>query len=290
VFERTEADGKRLALRRCTHCDHVFLEGWSEPFPSELYDYYAQFVSREQCYTPLNTVRLRELLAKLGEHTAGRRLLDVGCGGGHLVHTATSQGWDALGIDLSKAAIDTCRRFGANCKLLDFFDRELDGQRFDVIVMSELLEHVPSPGRFFARAEQLLAPSGLLYLTTPNFDSLSRRMVRASWTVIHREHISYFTPGVMRQLVERSSGLRVVSIRTRNIALMNIKETLGARARRFLRPTAPPVRLSQTAVPDQGLRSAIEGSPMLRAAKSVVNGLLDLTGTGDALVVLCQRA
>lgn len=293
----------KLQLVRCERCKLVYLASWSAPFCDALYDYYAKYlgVDRSLLIHP-NTVRsdLR-LLDKLAARAPGRRLLDLGCGYGALVDTANRHGWDARGIDLSSAAIQVAHSMGVRCERVDVFDAALDAERFDVITMSEFIEHVPHPGRFFARAEQLLAPGGLLYLTTPNFDSLQRYILREELGWVHQEHLTYFDPSTLRQVVRQSCALVEVELDAKNLAPFVLLR--GVRQR--LRPAATSASVapaSAAATASTSTRRRFEGWNRAdvsiqslvhtRAARVVVDGInvgLTALGVGDTLTMTLRR-
>lgn len=281
-----------MDLHRCGACGLVYLEQWSEHFEAALYAYYDERVGegRAERYDPLNTARQRELLGQWGEVVRGRRLLDVGCGEGHLVDTAIREGWDARGIDLATGAIDICRSLGLPCRVLDFFDASLDDERFDVIAMSELLEHVPQPGRFLARGASLLAPGGLLFATTPNFDSLTRRVVGARWSCIHREHVAYFTEATLAPLAERSMPGCDVSVRSKNLNPGEIASRLRAASPRRGARVAQAAHESRARRSQQRLRRALVGSPVLSLLKRGANRVVGAARLGDTLVLTAHRS
>ena len=105
-----------LEVNRCKSCGFVYLANWEQSLAKsqELYDYYGRLSEDDltRRYSPENSARQQELLKALAGYTAGRRLLDVGCGDGQLLQTAKDEGWDAAGIDLSESAIVLCRRRG----------------------------------------------------------------------------------------------------------------------------------------------------------------------------------
>ena len=280
---------------RCGACGHRYLARWPETLTLGLYDYYAAKLDwpEERLFDPLNAARFRTLFASFEKLVAGRRLLDLGCGAGHLVKVASEEGWDSLGIDTSAAAVALAQRMRANAQEIDFFDPALDDQRFDVIVMSEVIEHIPHPPKFLARAFSLLAPGGLLYATTPNFDSLTRRVVGAEWAAIHPEHISYFVTRTLARAV-RQAGFTVERLSSRNTSPAPIVRALRHRAR--VEPAGIETTLvpaagssSDAPVPSQRWRRTIRGSKALTALLDLTNAALAVGRAGDTLEVWAVR-
>lgn len=101
---------------------------------------------------------------------SGGTLLDIGCADGRFVYAAARRGLDARGIDHSGRLIDEGnRRYGGD-RLSRASIEELVGaaQRFDVVTLFEVIEHVPDPADLLRRARSLLNPGGLLFVSTPN--------------------------------------------------------------------------------------------------------------------------
>ncbi len=283
-----------IELRRCDQCAFVYLASWQRSLAAhhELYSYYATVGVEERTrrYTPTNRRRQAMLLDALSRYAPGRRLLDVGCGDGQLVQTAIRENWNAEGIELSKEAVGLCRQHGLPVVQVDFFDESLSARRFDVVVMSELLEHVPKPWRFLQRAETLLAPGGVLYLTTPNFGSLSRRLLEERWPVIHPEHIGYLERATLRCMVREHT--RLVEIRTdaNNLSPSALFTWLAGRtiAGADEPPNdAPPHDPARRA--DQRLRRVLNRHPLLSTAKNAINHMVSRAGLGDTLVAWLQK-
>jgi 2-polyprenyl-3-methyl-5-hydroxy-6-metoxy-1,4-benzoquinol methylase len=271
----------------------VYLASWEQSLSKskELYDYYGR-LTEEDCarrYSPENRARQRTLLKELAAHTWGHRLLDVGCGDGLLLQTAKDEAWEALGIDLSETAILLCHRRGLSASRTNFFDASLDEQRFDVIIMSELIEHVPSPQRFLKRAEELLEEGGILYLTTPNFGSLARRVLDGSWSVIHPEHIGYLERSTLREIASKETGLREIKIEANNIAPSTFVAWLRHRGAHAVAATATQEHDETRRGLDQQVRRVIHRSRVLRAAKDLLNHAVSRLGLGDTLVAWLQK-
>lgn len=286
------SDGHALDIDRCRSCGFVYLASWEQSLErsEELYDYYSQLSDEDLArrYSPENHARQQKLLKEFADYTRGQRLLDVGCGDGQLLQTAKEEGWDATGIDLSEAATLLCHRRGLSASMTDFFDGSLDDQRFDVITMCELIEHVPSPQRFLKRAEELLDDDGILYLTTPNFGSLARRMLGESWSTIHPEHIGYLERSMLKRMVSTETGLREIKIEANNIAPSTFVTWLRRRGTRSVAATTQSHREARRSL-DQGFRRAVHKSPVLSASKELINHAISRTSLGDTLVAWLQK-
>ena len=106
---------------------------------------------------------------------AGRRVLDVGCGGGILAESMARAGADVLGIDLAEASLGVARlhalESGASLEYRavsaeDCAD-EMPGE-FDVVTCLEMLEHVPDPASVVAACGRLVKPGGHVFFSTLN--------------------------------------------------------------------------------------------------------------------------
>ncbi len=284
--------GGNLDVNRCKSCGFVYLASWEQSLEQSerLYDYYSRLSEEDlkRRHSLENRARQQKLLHRLAVYTRGRKLLDVGCGDGQLLQTAKDEGWDAVGIDLSEGAVLLCQRRGLSAFQTDFFDPSLDARRFDVVVMSELIEHVPSPQRFLKRAEELLDSNGVLYLTTPNFGSLARRMLGEHWSVIHPEHIGYFERSTLRKMASEQRCFREIRIEANNIAPSTFVAWLRRRSTRADGTAAEVHRKTRRGL-DQQLRSTVHRSRVLGASRALLNHAISRAGLGDTLVAWLQK-
>jgi 2-polyprenyl-6-hydroxyphenyl methylase/3-demethylubiquinone-9 3-methyltransferase len=106
---------------------------------------------------------------------AGRRVLDVGCGGGLLAEALARAGARVTAIDLAPAMIEVARLHAAESALA--VDYRLiaaeevaaaEPAAFDVVTCMEMLEHVPDPAAMTATLARLLRPGGALFVSTIN--------------------------------------------------------------------------------------------------------------------------
>jgi 2-polyprenyl-3-methyl-5-hydroxy-6-metoxy-1,4-benzoquinol methylase len=156
----------------------------------------------------------RRRLREIAPHCRGRRVLDVGCGPGFCVEAAREAGWDAWGIDPSAYAVDLARRA--------LGDRVAKGvveasghppASFDLVTAFDAFEHVYEPPRFLAAARELLRPSGILAITTPDVTSLLARVSGRRWVSFKvPEHVYYWSPRTIREAL--APGFDVLEVRS----------------------------------------------------------------------------
>ena len=131
-------------------------------------DYYEELWSRLP--TDLRPPELRRRQAFLLEHVRpGDRVLDLGCGEGHLTAAAAGAGAEAVGVDVAQAALDRAR--GAHPELELHLAPEdgplpLEDASIDLVWASEVLEHVADTARFLSEARRVLRSGGRLLVTT----------------------------------------------------------------------------------------------------------------------------
>jgi len=104
---------------------------------------------------------------------AGKRALDVGCGAGLLAEPLARLGASVCGIDAAPENIAAARLHAEGQGLaIDYRAGELAeqarGETFDLVTAMEVVEHVADPAAFVAGLASVLAPGGLLLMSTPN--------------------------------------------------------------------------------------------------------------------------
>ncbi len=144
-----------------------------------------------------------------------RRLLDFGCGAGLFLEVAHERGFDGLGIDLSPSAVEIARRRpgGANAHFGDPKDvPEIVRGGFDVVTMWSVLAHLPRPADELALMRRLLAPDGVLLISTVNANSLWLKAQRSRWGGFTPNHLVFFSPSTLAVLL-RSAGFAALVTR-----------------------------------------------------------------------------
>jgi 2-polyprenyl-6-hydroxyphenyl methylase/3-demethylubiquinone-9 3-methyltransferase len=123
----------------------------------------------------MNKLRIDWIDARLrARFGGGARVLDVGCGGGLAAEALARRGHGVLGIDAAVEALAAARAHAAGLDLdLDYRDTSAEalarsGATFDAVVALEVIEHVEGPAEFVATLARLLAPGGVLFVSTLN--------------------------------------------------------------------------------------------------------------------------
>jgi SAM-dependent methyltransferase len=179
------------------------------------------------------------------------RALDVGCATGALLAALGDSGWDPQGVEISEAQAG----YGEARHRVPIFAGTLEAAAFpdasfDFVHASHLIEHLNSPASFLDEVARVLAPGGLLALTTPNADGLQARLLGSRWRSAIYDHLYLFSLRTLRALLESRGFIVVRSV------------TWGGWAR--------------------GLRPAFVKRPMDVLAKRF--------GLGDVVAVLARRA
>jgi 2-polyprenyl-6-hydroxyphenyl methylase/3-demethylubiquinone-9 3-methyltransferase len=139
----------------------------------------------------LNPARLTYLRAQVDNHWGGdptalrplegRRALDVGCGAGLLSEPLARLGASVTGLDAAIENVAVARHHAEGQGLsIDYRQggiEALAGERFDLVVSMEVIEHVTDPAGFVAGLAGALAPGGVLILSTPNRTPMSQLLM-----------------------------------------------------------------------------------------------------------------
>lgn len=250
-------------------------------------EHYRGYYDVAEGVDPLTEKRYQAILGWLERVGRGRRVLDIGCGRGYFLVVAEGRGWWGVGLEVSESGLESARQLkkerGSRFLLTGgtIEQSAFSAESFDAITLFEVLEHLRDPMSVLQETHRLLHAGGLLYLTTPNFDGVSRRLLGRRWRVIADEHLVLFNSRTLRTCLE-AAGFRLLTLRTKNIDVPGILAAWRNRGRRTERPVT-------TFSATRSLRRMIEHSPCLRGSRAVANVVLRLARLGDTIEVLARK-
>jgi 2-polyprenyl-6-hydroxyphenyl methylase/3-demethylubiquinone-9 3-methyltransferase len=183
--------------------------------------YYDEYWSRDApppLADPLSGTRARLLGRALAEARA-QSVLDAGAGAGDLVAALRADGRDAVGMDISPAAVGLARARHPDATFLVHSVEEVpwpveDGS-LDCVVAFEVIEHLLRPRRLLEGAARALRPGGHVALTTPYHGPVKNLALTAlafdRHFAVEGDHVRFFSDAALRRLL-RETGFEPVRL------------------------------------------------------------------------------
>ncbi len=205
-------------------------------------------------------------------------LLDVGCNEGRGLGFYRSHGFAAEGLELNSKAAEVARGkgFTVHCNTLESFTTE---KKFDVIVLSNVLEHSLNPGAMLQHIHRLLNADGQLWISCPNSRSWLRSVFGRCWINWHVPfHVAHFSTDTLRDGLKKSQ-FQIVKMRQQTPALWVAHSIIAWLFAKPGQPTRP-------------LRSAGLVASLIFLIRGLFFPLLwlgNLSKRGDCLVVVARK-
>ncbi len=144
----------------------------------------------------INPLRLNYIKEKCGGSLQGKKILDVGCGGGILAESLALEGAIITGIDMAEAGLEVAKLHLLESGLevdyqkipVEAFAKD-NAQAFDIVTCLEMLEHVPDPSSIIKACSELVKTDGQLF-----FSTLNRNAKSYLFAIIGAEYILKLLP------------------------------------------------------------------------------------------------
>lgn len=155
--------------------------------------------------------RLTRVFVELVKKLEGvRSICDLGCGNGHITGRLAKLGFEVTGVDGSGSGIAIARRLYPSVRFVEaLIDSELNLGRFDLVVSSDVIEHMYRPSNLLEAACTLLKPGGQILLGTPYHGYFKNLVLAASgrmdahYSALHDGgHIKFFSVRTLSRLVK----------------------------------------------------------------------------------------
>lgn len=227
VFDDRYGEPNLYHLVRCQDCGHLMTA--PRLTEADLPALYGTYYPRQKIVTAdivRDAARMQAPFAALkrwlsgtdnqGQYQAraGEKILDVGCGSGLSLLEAKALGATAFGIEADPNVRPIAEALDLNIHFGSLHDEPFAGENFDLIIMNQVIEHVPEPDEALNIMRKRLAPGGRIILVFPNQAALGRRLTGSRWIHWHIPfHLHHFDQKTMKRLAERC-GLKIARMRT----------------------------------------------------------------------------
>lgn len=164
------------------------------------------------------------------------KVLDIGCGNGHLIKRLAKMGWDVEGMDFDPVAVEYCNQQGLNARAGDFFELNYPSNTYDAVTMSHVIEHVPDPLKTLKEIHRILKPGGKIVMATPNSESwMYTDLFKGDWLSLHPPaHIHIFNlKNLSKVVTDVGFKLGTAKTTTRNDGWVYSVSTMLKRNNRF---------------------------------------------------------
>lgn len=244
---------KEYSVVKCNNCGLIYID--PRPTIESMLKFYGEDYTPEnnlQNLPKLETKRWKISLKKFWHRINGQyideiiskaegKVLDVGCGNGYLLLPLKHKGCEVYGVEANPKSVNVCNKLGLKvfCGTLEEF--KFPDEFFNTVILSQVLEHLPSPRASLREIFRILKPGGKVFIYCPNASSYLRKLFGKYW---HGWHIPFhfyaFTQQTIKKLAE-SAGFKIEDIFTvtpDNFFTVSVKSHLYSRnyAKRDYRP------------------------------------------------------
>jgi 2-polyprenyl-3-methyl-5-hydroxy-6-metoxy-1,4-benzoquinol methylase len=236
-----------LAISRCPRCGLIFSnprlsreEIWRRYSPDYFWKEYLPALGVTNGAFDLEYFDRRHaaVLSLIARHRPPPgRLFEVGAGAGFFLKSAERAGWTVSGIEVSpEGARFAAERLALAVRQQSAEEIEEPPASLDAVVMFDVIEHLLDPLRTLRAVRAALVDRGVLAISTPNINALSRWGLGRNWAVLSpSEHLYYFSEDTLRKILERAGFARTQFIRQH--AGQGVYETMNPRYTHA--PTSP---------------------------------------------------
>lgn len=243
---------KDFLARQCSACSFVYLD--PRPTDEELALLYsdeyflhdgsdcgAHSASDYETAAVKGSIKFPEILGAIQQFKSSGDFFEIGCGMGYFLDFARQKGYNVSGIEYSALGTEICReRFGLDVQQGSFEAMAIQPERFDVIFMGDVLEHLVDPRGMLEKARKMLKPGGIVAVEVPSmFNSLVGRLAVLGYRMLRIKkkmpmppyHVNEFTPRTL-DAIFRQAGFRstVIYQRVKSPGSITLRGTIFEKA------------------------------------------------------------
>lgn len=207
IYLDPRPSNEELAL---LYSDEYFLHDGADCGAHSATDYESAAIS--------GSIKFPEIFGHIRKFKPSGDFFEIGCGMGYFLDYVRKQGYTTSGIEYAKLGVETCRnKFGLDVVQSSFEDYEERPDRYDVVFMGDVLEHLVQPLEMLKKVWRMTKPSGIVAIEVPSmFNTLVGKLAVAGYTLLGSQkkmpmppyHVNEFVPLTLRSALARAGFLR----------------------------------------------------------------------------------
>ncbi len=184
----------------------------------------------DKLYKIVRSFTLRWKLNLVGTHKPTGKILDYGCGTGEFLATCKKANWDCCGVEPSSTARGQATQL-TNLPITQSL-QEIGQQKFDVITLWHVLEHVENLTEKLSELKSFLKEDGIIFIAVPNHESLDAKIYKSHWAGYDvPRHLWHFSQENIKKLLE-SHQLKLM----KNIPMIQDSFYVSLLSEKYLHP------------------------------------------------------
>ncbi|MEJ5207454.1 class I SAM-dependent methyltransferase [Denitratimonas sp. CY0512] len=145
------------------------------------------------------------------EVRAGGRLLDIGCGMGGFLLAGMRAGLKVRGVEPSASHSKAATELFDLDVVSGYYKKGMFEEKFDIVILSHVIEHIYQPGEFLECVVDALAPGGRLLVITPNAQALTAKLCGRYWSMYKPiDHVTMIGSSAVEYLVPNGTSLELI--------------------------------------------------------------------------------
>ncbi len=207
-------------LSKCLKCTLVFSN--KKPTKKELDKVYSNYIYEIVNPTEFTLLKTRKITKKLFSLNNPKNVLDVGCGEALFLDEFKKLGCKTFATEYNSRLSEIAIRKGHSVVDQGLYPKFKNETKMDMIIFTEVIEHITEQRKCLSHFFDILSDDGIIYISTPNFSSLERRIFKDKWDLIcYPEHLCYFTVRSLDECMKRFGFKKIYNF-TENISIAAI--------------------------------------------------------------------
>lgn len=233
----TLGESRIIGCHKCTNA-------WTDPPPDRMAygeeDFHGQFKYKSVNELPEQWKESILKQIKIIKHglMSGGKILEIGCGQGWLMEELIKEGFNVEGIDPSVSGSVIAARKGLNIINDKFPSETLKDKKYDLIILSQVLEHIKNPGLFIDEILAILSKKGKILFVQTNWQGLMPRYLKSKWYAwVPEQHYWHFTPKGLAYILKKKGciieDIEYCSLEHRNHILSRVTKIIPNQGDQF---------------------------------------------------------